>query len=197
MTPDLFGIDIRVLLAAGIVLALIVLVVWIRARRSAGSGSPAATGPDDDLAGLVTQVKYPLPSAPPLSDKTPRAVPGAALEHEQEPPDIDLTRDRKDITESLAALSEKYSVLEITLATDDGLVVATSADHDVQNDAVTYSQVAHNHALPEEPGVTIFELIHRESHLIGIIRAGAARDISPDRKQQIREDTKVILQWWL
>ena len=95
----------------------------------------------------------------------------------------------------MRALARKYALSEVTVATDDGLVLATSADRDVEFDAVHYSQVAILMASPSEPDVTIFELIHKGSPLIGIIRT--SRHIHPILKEQIKDDTKVILQWWL
>ena len=100
-----------------------------------------------------------------------------------------------DIMASMRALGQKYNLAEITIATDDGLVLATSAKRDVEFDAVHYSQVVQLMASPSEPDVTLFELWHKGSHLIGIIRT--TRHISPVLKEQIRDDTKVILQWWL
>jgi len=194
MTPGFFSTDLLVILAVCIVLALAALIVWIRARRSSGRRDAAATGLDDDVTGLASQLKYPQPSAPSPA-KTGTEAPAPALSTEFGSPDIGLTRRCKDITASLKALATKYSLTELTLATDDGLVVGTSAERDVQNDAVKYSQTARNQTPPDEPDITIFELTHGESHLIGIIRA--PRGISLDREQQIREDTKVILQWWL
>jgi hypothetical protein len=48
---------------------------------------------------------------------------------------------------------------------------------------------------PDEPGVTILELYHRETHLTVIIRS--AKDPPSNWNKEIREDTKGILQCWL
>lgn len=100
-----------------------------------------------------------------------------------------------DIVASMQELARKYVLAEITVATDDGLVIATSASRDVEFDAVHYSQVVQLMTSPSEPDVSLFELHHKGSHLIGIIRS--SRHIHPILKEQIRDDTKVILQWWL
>lgn len=150
--------------------------------------------PPEEIFSLVSRVKY--PQAPPrsrqreeLSDGTTREIP------EESPKDIELTVNRRDLTDSLRALAEKYSLTELTLATDDGLVFATSTDRDVQPDAVKYSQIFRHQAPPDDPHVSLFELMHRESRLIGIIRT--SKEIPQNRKRGIRDDTKVILQWWL
>jgi hypothetical protein len=114
---------------------------------------------------------------------------------EQIPKPVDLLQNRKDITSSLRALAEKYSLAEITLATDDGLVLASSAGHDVQADAAHYSQIIKRQSAPDDPGVSLFELRHRDAGVIGIIRMST--QLPQNWKKGIREDTKVILQWWL
>ncbi len=108
---------------------------------------------------------------------------------------IELTRNRKTITASLQALARKYSLFEITLATDDGLVFASSAERDVQADAAKYSQIMKQKSSLNEPGVTLFELDHKGSHLVGIIRT--KNELVQNGETGIREDTKGILQWWL
>jgi hypothetical protein len=144
-------------------------------------------------------VKYPVHQAPqpeqPLIATTPVTVTPAPSVPEKFPKKIDLIKNRLNITDSLQALAEKYSVLEITLGTDDGLVIATSSERDVQADAARFSQIFNQQLPPDEPGVTLFELHHKEAHLVGIVRAD--KEIPQDWKKEIREDTKGILQWWL
>lgn len=100
-----------------------------------------------------------------------------------------------DIFSSLREVCRKYGLAELTLATDDGLVLATSASRDVEFDAVHYSQVVQLMTTPSEPDVSLYELQYKGSHLIGIIRAN--RHVPPIMRERIRDDTKVILQWWL
>jgi len=144
-------------------------------------------------------VKYPVhqvtqPEQLPSATTSVTAIPAPSVP-EKSPKKIDLIKNRLNITESLQALAEKYSVLEITLGTDDGLVLASSSGRDVQGDAAKYSQIVKQQIQPDEPGVTLFELHHKEAHLVGIVRAD--KEIPPDWKKEIREDTKGILQWWL
>jgi len=108
---------------------------------------------------------------------------------------IDGIECHPDIFSSLREICRKFGLAELTLATDDGLVVATSAKRDVEFDAVHYSQVVQLMTTPSEPDVSLFELHHKGSHLIGIIRAKC--HIHPIMREEIRDDTKVILQWWL
>jgi hypothetical protein len=132
----------------------------------------------------------------PESGQAPGVTTGTAESvHEQTPKKIDLIKNRSNITGSLQALAEKYSVLEITLGTDDGLVLASSAVRDVQPDAAKFSQTFRHNEAPDEPGVSLFGLSHKETHLIGIIRTD--KELPQTWKEEIREDTKGILQWWL
>jgi len=122
--------------------------------------------------------KEPMPEEPPKTQKK-----------------TELVKNRINITDSLKALAEKYSILEITLASDDGLVLASSAERDVQADAARYSLIVKRQEATDEPGVILFELYHKEAHIIGIIRE--LQDLPHNWRKEIREDTKGILQWWL
>lgn len=144
-------------------------------------------------------MKYPVHQAPQPEQLPRHATTFPASPEppapEKSPKKIDLIKNRLNITESLQALAEKYSVLEITIGTDDGLVLASSTARDVQADAAKYSQIVKQQTLPDEPGITLFELHHKEAHLVGIVRAD--KDIPQDWKKEIQDDTKGILQWWL
>ena len=144
----------------------------------------------DDIFNLVSRVKY--PSQPEKHEKNklkPNGVfPLPSPEQDKKPKPIDLINNRKNIIASMQALVEKYSLSEITIATDDGLVFASSANHDVQGDAAKFSQIARRQEAPDETDVTLFELNHKDSHLIGIIRT--ENELHQDWKKDIREDTK-------
>jgi hypothetical protein len=108
---------------------------------------------------------------------------------------IELIKNRVNITDSLRGLAEKYMILEIILASGDGLVIASSTGRDVQADAARYSQIVKRQEATDEPKVSLFELNHKEEHIIGIIREN--QDLSQTLRNEIRQDTKGILQWWL
>ena len=55
--------------------------------------------------------------------------------------EIELVSGRADITMSLLALVEKYSLDQVTIATKDGLVFASSGSENAQNDAAIYSGI--------------------------------------------------------
>ena len=121
----------------------------------------------------------------------------SALRPESDKPHAAITpvRDHATLTANLQALAEKYSLSEITLATEDGLVIASSAERDVQADAARYSQMLKQKSAPDEPGVMLFELDLYGSHLVGITRT--RNELRQNLKPGIDEDTKGILQLWL
>jgi hypothetical protein len=193
--PDIPGItDFLMLGIICATIAVVILVLWYRSRKKLRTQEGIESETPEEIFRMVSRVKYPQYTD---SHSAQKPALGTVLKPDtaQQPAEIELTRDRKDITESFRALVEKYNLAEITLATDDGLVFATSSGNDVQFDAVKYSQIARHRALPDEPDVTLFELVHRESHFTGIIRT--SHKLPRNWKDQIRDDTKVILKWWL
>jgi hypothetical protein len=151
----------------------------------------------DEIFELVSRVKYPQqPEMHTDQEAKPHtffSVKDPDLETKTSP--IDLIKNRQDITASLQALARKYSLSEITIATDDGLVFASSAGRDVEADAAKFSQIRGRESPPDDPDVTLFELNHKGSHLIGIIRT--ENELPQNWKKEIGGDTKGILQWWL
>jgi hypothetical protein len=193
--------DIVVVVIICIIIALIVVFAWFRIKKSKSRRGDVVQEPIiqepplNEIFTLISRVKYPVTMAPPPGQAPDVATKPAESAPEQTPKKIELIKNRVNITESLEALAKKYFLLEITIATDDGLVLASSADHDVQPDAAKFSQILRRQMVPDEPGVTLFELYHNEAHLIGIIRTD--KDLLQNWKKEIREDTKGILQWWL
>ena len=108
---------------------------------------------------------------------------------------IDLVRDRKDLADSLVALTEKYSLHAFTLATRDGLIIATTDPDAATADAARYADMFVNAPLYETPGVVLFGLAHKGSDLVGIIRAN--KGLSDEIGQNIEDDTKDILNSWI
>ena len=82
----------------------------------------------------------------------------------------ELVRDRADITASLLALAGKYFFDEFTLATHDGLVFASTGSENALNDAALYSSMHADNPGSSIPGIILFDLVHKNSGLIGIIR---------------------------
>jgi hypothetical protein len=107
----------------------------------------------------------------------------------------DLFRDKANIDSSFAALADRFALDQIIMATEDGLVFASSGGTDPASDAATYTEIVTHDPLFETPGVTIFRLEHKGSALIGIIKT--KKMMSEDTKREITTDTKAILEWWV
>lgn len=107
---------------------------------------------------------------------------------------IDILEDRTDIRRNMEALSKKYGLMAITIASPDGLVVASS-DPDASTIAAKYSHMNRTGAKPQDPRVQLFEMHYRGSPLIGIIRG--EHPLSPAWLSSLEEDAKKILNVWL
>ncbi|MDD1684119.1 MAG: hypothetical protein LUO98_09835, partial [Methanoregula sp.] len=107
-------------------------------------------------------------------------------------PDVELLKNCQDLQQSLNALAGKYSLDSFTIATSDGLVLASSGSETARVDAAHYSRQNAGKA-PE--GMTLIGLNHKGSELTGIIRTSGS--ISPEIQKRIEHDSKDILNWWI
>ena len=111
------------------------------------------------------------------------------------PKKIDLTSTRRDLTESLTALAQKYSLDNFTIATADGLLFGSSGGDTALADAATYSGIFKSDPFSKTPGVSLFGMTHKGSDLVGIVRAKTP--LKNEVIQQITADTQVVLNWWV
>jgi hypothetical protein len=111
------------------------------------------------------------------------------------PKPVSVVEGSTDVTDSLHALVEKYSLDQFTIATSDGLVFASSGGESAQTDAARYGELFVNDPLAETPGVALFGFNHKGSNLVGIIRTNL--EIPEEISRMIEEDTKDILNWWI
>ena len=98
------------------------------------------------------------------------------------------------IEESLRALCQLYRISEITIASKDGLVVASSYTN-AQEDAAKYSYIFNKGGKMDNPGINIFGLTYKLSPMIGIIKS--SERIDDETKQSIKENVIKILNYWL
>ena len=111
------------------------------------------------------------------------------------PKGVSVVEGMEDVTGSLRALVEKYSLDQFTLATADGLVFASSGGESAQTDAASYGELFVNDPLAETPGVVLFGFTHKGSDLVGIIRTNL--QIPEEISHMIENDTKDILNKWI
>ena len=165
-----------ILLLAGVVLETIIAVYLAKIYRKLDpSGIASASSPDSVPA------------------RVPESGERAAQEREQ-PMAVELLQGYSSMAESIQALAGKYGLEAFTLATRDGLVVASSSSSS-QEDAATYSHLFTKGENPSDPHVQLFGILHRGSSLVGIIKSN--QTISESGMKSIEDDVKVILDRWL
>ncbi|TAJ44907.1 hypothetical protein [Methanofollis fontis] len=116
------------------------------------------------------------------------------VELDKPPKKIELITGRSNILESMNALCEKYYLDAFTVATDDGLLVASS-EEDATDDAARYSHVFASGNLPDDPQVMLFGIRHKGSDMVGIIRT--KHNIPENWVQGMEDDVVSILKQWL
>ena len=128
----------------------------------------------------------PFPDKPEIKDKN-------IAEKKQQDEEIPLG-DLGDITRNLHAIASKYHLDAITLSTTDGLMIATTSESG-QDDAAHYGQVLKQGEIPSVPGMRLFDITHKGSSVIGIIRSDHL--ITDTSWGRIRKDTEKIMNWWI
>jgi len=107
----------------------------------------------------------------------------------------DLIIGKPDIRRSFSALAGKYQIERITIATQDGLVFASSGSPDAATDAALYSEQFFQDPLTETPGFVLFAVPFESEELVGIAKTN--KPIPDHIVQNIASDTKDILNWWV
>ncbi|MDD1677646.1 MAG: hypothetical protein LUO93_00490 [Methanomicrobiales archaeon] len=111
------------------------------------------------------------------------------------PKDMDLLIKRHNsIEESISALAELARVEGITLATRDGLVVASN-HRDAQQDAATFSHLINKGGVNSDPGVKLWQIEHKAGTLIGIVRS--KEQLAGEKWAFMKENVSKILNYWL
>lgn len=116
------------------------------------------------------------------------------VEWEKSPRDISLFDGRTDIVGSMQAMCEKYYLEAFTIATDDGLVVASSKE-DASADAAKYSYLFTEGELPDDPQVMFFGIQHKGSNLVGILRT--EHNLPDAWVKDMEKDAVSVLKKWL
>ena len=184
-------------IVAVVAVALIgVAALYLKIKKTRKTGPLPAVNPGQTPSRFAYQPETrPIPAVPPKT--IPRVVAAAKKSPAPlpQPREISLLNGRADITGSLLALVEKYSLEGFTIATSDGLVFASSGTGTAQEDAAHYSEIYTNDSLCETPGVVLSGVSYKGSDLILIIRTSLP--VPGEILQGIENDTKDILNWWI
>lgn len=173
---------------ASIAAAVLILKKFSKKNQSPGQGQKIADFPPPGkvFQAEINQIRRMVPAIRPAQIQKTTSPP-----HEE----IDVLRGRSDITGSLLALVEKYSLDTFTIATVDGLVFASSGGDDAHMNAATYATMTSPDTLSKTITVIVPGLTHQGSTLAGIIRT---RSPVPDEvMQKITRETQAILNWWV
>ena len=111
------------------------------------------------------------------------------------PKEINCLHGMIDLSQSLVALAEKYSLNEITLATADGLLLASSHRTPSSDDIARYCGIYNENPHARFPGIMLFGVEHKGSSLVGIVKTKG--QILEDLGQELTRETKDILNWWI
>ena len=183
------GIDGTVLiLGTGIAIAIcIVAGLAIKKIRATARGNSAEISADRIRIPLIVQ-KSPVGT-------TEEFTHGTVFISALHPKDIDCIHGKADISESLEALAEKYSLEEITLATADGLLLASSLGAPSADVISRDREIYTNNPGIRPPGIMLFGVEHEGSSLVGF-----AKTKDPPRQEPGQElicETIDILNWWI
>jgi len=190
--PDLSDPEITVFFIAGgvaVVLLCIAAAVLAKKRRHElkSLSSPITLDPSRPPLRVHKIPAYTRGNPPDAGRDTDSPLP--------RPKVIDCITGRANLSESLAALAEKYSMDEITLATADGLLLASSQKSPSADAVAWYAGLFAENVQPRPPGIILYGLEHKGSFLVGIAKAGdpPVRAREPD----LIRDTKDILNRWI
>ena len=108
---------------------------------------------------------------------------------------IDCIFGLTDISQSLLALTEKYTLDKISLVTLDGLLLASSARDTPDEEIARYCKEYQSSPETRIPGILFFRVEFKGSSLIGIAKTRTSRIRDPT--QDLVAETKDILNWWI
>jgi hypothetical protein len=184
-----FGIDSTVfILAMGIVIAICIVTGLVIKKIRDNRRTRLRTLIEDPY-------HIPLHVQKVLVDTTGVSPQKAIFKSPPRPAVINCIEGMTDLSKSLAALAKKYSLDEITLATADGLLLASSNSSPSADDIAGYCGTYNDNPQARIPGVILFGIVHKGSDLIGIAKLRGQALQEPE--QELICETKDILNSWI
>jgi len=188
--PVMFGIDNGILfigIVIAVLICIVILIILLKNQRRAKE-SPDNINLDPSRTPFRVQK---IPAYTTDNSPTENAdFPNLARNKEG-----DCIEGKADLSGSLEALAEKYALDEITLATSDGLLLASSKKTHSAVAVARYSEMYAENMRPWPPGIILFGLEHKGSLLVGIAKTRDMLAQEPDR--DLVCETKDILNWWI
>jgi hypothetical protein len=108
--------------------------------------------------------------------------------------DLDTLNSTTNLSQSLNGLAKKYSLDEVTLATADGLLIASSGSP--HEEVIARYCGSHRDPAKRPPvGIRMYDMEHRGSSLVLIAKIPKNATAAPE--QVLVHETKDILKWWM
>jgi hypothetical protein len=133
------------------------------------------------------QIQAPVQDPP----GTPRTASSPAAGNE----DQNVLKGATSLSQSLSALATKYSLDEVTLATADGLPIASSFGSPREEEIARYCGIHRDSSGRLPGGIGMYDVEHRGSSLVLIVKIPKNRTPAPG--QALVHETKAILNWWM
>jgi hypothetical protein len=151
--------------------------------------APMNSGAEKEEKPAITQHKVRHEPTRPSSEKEiAESIPDKIY------PDIDLTTDSLSMLESMNRLCQKYNIETCTLASMDGLAIASSYTGGTR-DAAHFSNLYLRENITRQGDAIISPLKFQNQDLIIIIRS--QRNLNSEEIEVIKSDEKRILLYWL
>jgi hypothetical protein len=184
-----FGIDSTAfIIVTGIVIAICVAVSLVIKKIRANARARLRTLIEDPY-----HIPHHVQNVP---GDTPGVSPRqASYTSPPHPAVIDCIEGTTDLSESLAVLAKEYSLDEITLATADGLLLASSQSSPSADDIAGYCGIYNENPQARIPGIILFGMVHKGSDLIGIAKTRGLALQEP--VPELIGETKDILNTWI
>lgn len=125
----------------------------------------------------------------------PSGSPGTVSSSAADTAEQDVLNGATSLSQSLSALAKKYSLAEVTLATADGLLIASSVGSPREEEIARYCGIHRDSAGRLPGGIGMYDVEHRGSSLVLIVKI--PKNITPAPEQVLVHETKDILKWWM
>jgi hypothetical protein len=184
------GIDNGILcLAGGIVLAggTAAAVLWLISRAAVREKILCKLPEPSHEAPLARQMQAPV--------QDPDGSPGMASSTSASNGEQDFLSGATSLSQSLGALAKKYSLDEVTLATADGLPIASSVGSPREEEIARYCGIHRDSSGRLPGGIGMYDVEHRGSSLVLIVKI--PKTSTPAPGQVLVHETKAILNWWM
>lgn len=121
-------------------------------------------------------------------------APSTARTTSPTPRKVELVNGRSDISDSVIALCIKYDLASLTLASKDGLVIASSEDN-AEMEAAEWSNRYFNGDGSNDPDIVLLGTNHNGNDLVSVLKR--KNGIPGEWEKSIQIDITTIMDTWL